>query len=271
MLENKSVTIDVDAIIKAKLGDRKVPGPIKNLIKRFLHQDDFNAYFCKGDVGYEFVEGFIRYIDVQIDVTGQENIPPEGRFTFVSNHPLGMLDAGFETAWLARRYNENVAVPANDFMMSLKQVGAYLVPVNKVGAQDRGLGELLNEAFKSDKQILFFPAGFCSRQINGVVTDIPWKKTFLTKSRETGRDIIPVWFSGQNSSRFYRISNWCKRLRLKTNLAMYTLPDELFRCRGKRFKMVIGKPIPHTLFTPDKTDSQWTTYVREQVYALKQD
>ena len=254
MLENKSVTIDVDAIIKAKLGDRKVPGPIKNLIKRFLHQDDFNAYFCKGDVGYEFVEGFIRYIDVQIDVIGQENIPPQGRFTFVSNHPLGMLDAGFETAWLARRYNENVAVPANDFMMSLKQVGAYLLPVNIVGAQDRGLSQILDDAFRSDKQILFFPAGLCSREING-----------------TGRDIIPVWFSGQNSKRFYRISNWCKRLRLKTNFAMYTLPDELFRCRGKRYKMVIGKPIPCTMFTPDKTDSQWTTYVRNQVYSLKQD
>ena len=119
--------------------------------------------------------------------------------------------------------------------------------------------------------MLFFPAGLCSRRINGVVTDIPWKKTFLTKSRETQRDIIPVWFSGQNSNRFYRISNWCKRLGLKTNLAMYTLPDELFRCRGKHYKMVIGKPIPHTMFTPDKTDSQWTTYVREQVYALKQD
>ena len=271
MQENKSVTIDVDAILKAKLGDRKVPRPIKGLIKRFLHQDDFNAYFCKGDVGYEFVEGFIRYIDVEIDVIGQENIPPQGRFTFVSNHPLGMLDAGFETAWLARRYNENVAVPANDFMMSLKQVGAYLVPVNKVGTQDRGLSQLLDEAFRSDKQMLFFPAGLCSREINGVVTDIPWKKTFLTKSRETQRDIIPVWFSGRNSKRFYRISNWCKRLGLKTNLAMYTLPDELFRCRGKRYKMVIGKPIPHTMFTTDKTDSQWTTYVREQVYSLKQD
>ena len=220
MPQNISTTIDVDAILKAKLGDRKVPRPVKSIIRKILHQDDFNAYFCKGDVGFEFVEGFIRYIDVQIDVIGQENIPPQGRFTFVSNHPLGMLDAGFETAWLARRYNENVAVPANDFMMSLKQVGAYLVPVNKVGVQDRSLSQLLDEAFRSDKQMLFFPAGLCSRRINGVVTDIPWKKTFLTKSRETQRDIIPVWFSGQNSNRFYRISNKFLILFISTSVCL---------------------------------------------------
>lgn len=271
MQENKSVTIDVDAILKNKFGERKIPGPIRYLIRRILHQDDFNEYFRKGDVGYEFVEGFIRFINVRIDVIGQENIPAQGRFTFVSNHPLGMLDAGFETAWLARRYNGNVAVPANDFMMSIKQVGAYLIPVNKVGAQDRSLGEILNDAFRSDRQILFFPAGSCSRQINGVITDTPWKKTFLTRSRETQRDIIPIWFSGQNSKRFYRIAKWCKRLGIKTNYAMYTLPDELFRSRGKQYKMVIGKPIPYTIFTPDKTDSQWVSYVRDQVYSLKQD
>lgn len=132
MHENKSVTIDVDAILKAKLADRKVPQPVKKLIKKVLHQDDFNAYFCKGDVGYEFVEGFIRYIDVQIDVTGQENIPPQGRFTFVSNHPLGMLDAGFETAWLARRYNENVAVPANDFMRLFSGFRVFGTAVNDI-------------------------------------------------------------------------------------------------------------------------------------------
>ena len=266
--ENTSALIDVDAILKKKMGDKWLPGPMISLVKRFLHQDDFNAYFSKGEVGYEFLFGLFDSLGYKVEVTGEENIPAEGRFTFVSNHPLGMLDAGFMTGWLARRYQEQIAVPANDFMMSIPQIRGYLLPVNKVGQQSRELGELLMEAFHSNKQLLIFPAGLCSRKIDGVVTDLPWKKTFLTKSRATRRDIIPIWFSGQNSKRFYRISDWCKRLRLKTNFAMLTLPDELFKARGGHYRMIIGKPIPYETFTKEKTDQEWIAYVREKVYAL---
>ena len=129
---------------------------------------------------------------------------------------------------------------------------------------------MLNEAFQSDRQMLYFPAGACSRKINGVITDLPWLKTFITKSRQSHRDIVPVWFSGRNSNRFYWIDKITKWLGKGQNLAMYTLPDEFFRARGKRFKMVIGKPIPWQSFTPEKTDAQWAEYVRERVYELAQ-
>ena len=52
---------------------------------------------------------------------------------------------------------------------------------------------------------------------------------------------------------------------------MLTLPSELFRYRGQHFKMVIGKPIPWQTFTPDKSDTDWAQYVRDQVFALAQE
>ena len=271
MGKNEVVLIDVEKVAMKATGGKKLPKFVINFLKKFVHEEDFNTYFREGTLGYEFIEGFLNYIDVKVDVFGEENIPEGKLLTFASNHPLGGVDAGFETGWFARRYNGKLAVPANDFMMSVKQVGEYLIPVNKMGRQGRGLGAILDEAFTSAKQILFFPAGLCSRRINGVITDLPWKKTFITKSRETKRDIVPVWFSGRNSRRFYFISDLCRILKLKTNYAMFTLPDELFRCRGKRFKMVIGKPIPWQTFTDEKSDLEWSNYVREQVYALKQD
>lgn len=270
MPKNSVVLIDTEAIVNKATKGKGLPRWIVRFIKKFIHEEDFNRNFRDGKLGWEFVEHFFNYIDVKVEVIGEENIPAEGLFTFASNHPLGGADAGFEVGYFAKRYNGNVCVPANNFLMNLKQLSEYLIPVNKVGAQGRELAQMLNEAFQSDRQMLYFPAGACSRKINGVITDLPWMKTFITKSRQTHRDIIPVWFSGRNSNRFYRIDKITKWLGWGQNLAMYTLPDEFFRSRGKRFKMVIGKPIPWQSFTSEKTDTQWAEYVRERVYELAQ-
>ena len=271
MPKNSIVLIDSEKVVLKATGGKRLPGFVMRFIKKFIHEEEFNRAFRKGYLGWEFMEHFFEDIDVKVEVTGEENIPAEGLFTFASNHPLGGADAGFQVAYFAKKYDGRVCVPANNFLMNIKQLSEYLIPVNKMGANNRDLTILLNEAFHSDRQMLFFPAGLCSRKIDGVITDLPWKKTFVTKSRETHRDIIPIWFSGQNSRRFYRISGLCKLLKLKTNFAMFTLPDELFKCRGKRFKMVIGKPIPWESLTPDKTDLEWAQYIREQVYTLKED
>ena len=69
-----------------------------------------------------------------------------------------------------------IVVPANDLMMSIRQVRDYLIPVNKLGGQGRDLAGALDEAFASDKQMLYFPAGLCSRKIDGIIQDLPWKQ-----------------------------------------------------------------------------------------------
>lgn len=269
-MANQVFLVDIDHVSRKLNHGRPLPGFVVSLLKRLLHQEDFNRYFREGKLGTEFLQGFLEYINVTVDVEGEENIPSEGRFTFVSNHPLGMLETCAESGFLAAKYDGRIAVPANDLMMSVKQVHEFMIPVNKLGGQSRELSGALDEAFASDKQMLYFPAGLCSRRIGGQIQDLPWKKSFITKSRKFGRDIVPIWFSGQNSKRFYRLDEWCKRLGIKFNLAMLTLPSELFRCRNGHFKMVIGKPIPCSTFTPERSDAEWAAYVREQVYALKQ-
>ena len=269
MNKNEPARVDADAIIARALHGKRLPGPIVRLVRKILHQDDFNAYFEQTtELGIPFSEGFLRYLDVELEVIGAENIPAQGRFTFASNHPLGMLDAIAEMSYLGRRYDGQLVIPANDLMMMFKQVQEYFIPVNKIGAQARELGNRLDEAFAGTRQMLIFPAGVCSRKIDGRIQDYPWKKTFISKSRQTQRDIIPVWFSGRNSNHFYRIDRLRNLLHLKLNLAMFTLADELFKCRGKRFRMVIGKPIPWQSLTRERKDAEWASFVREQVYAL---
>ncbi len=268
---NEPVRIDLDHIIKSRFGEKKVPQSVINWLKKFIHQDFMNGYLEKEYLGVEFAENLTPYWDVTVEVEGLEGVPDEGRFTFAGNHPLGGIDAMSVIAQVGRKYNGNIVVPANDFLMAIKPIAEYTIPINKMGGQSTELVKLMNDAFQSDRQVIIFPAGLCSRKIDGVVQDLPWKKTFITKSRETKRDVVPVWFSGQNSRRFYRLDRLRNLLHLKLNIAMLTLPDEMYRCQHKHYRMVFGKPIPWQTFTPEKRDAEWAAWVREQVYALKKE
>jgi putative hemolysin len=142
------------------------------------------------------------------------------------------------------------------------------VGINKLGGQARNFPTLVNETFQSNNHVIMFPAGLCSRLIDGQIHDIPWTKAFISKSVQTQRDIVPVHFIGENSPRFYRIAQWCKRLRLKFNIAMVTLPDEMYRSRGKHYTVRFGKPTPHQTFDSSRTPAQWAQWVEEEVYKI---
>ena len=115
-----------------------------------------------------------------------------------------------------------------------------------------------------------FPAGLNSRKINGKIRDLPWKKTFIVKSVKYKRDIVPIYFSGQNSERFYRIAKFSDTyIRNKINLAMLFLVDEMFKNIGKSFNIVFGKPISWQTFDKTRTPTEWANYVQAKVYELE--
>ena len=266
---NHTVTLDLDSIVKSRFGEKKIPRFILNWLKKFIHQDHLNGYLEKGYLGVEFAEKALEYYDVHVTVEGLENIPKDGRYCFAGNHPLGGIDALSVIGQVGRRFDGNIVIPANDFLMAIGPIAEYTIPVNKMGGQSADLVGLINDAFNSDRQVIIFPAGLCSRKIDGIVQDLPWKKTFITKSRMSHRDVVPVWFSGQNSRRFYRLDKLRNLLKLKLNIAMLTLPDELYKCQHKTYRLVFGTPIPWQTFTSGKRDAQWAAWVREKVYELK--
>ena len=268
-------TLDLDQILKNKMGARAkwVPQFLVNALKRLIHQDWLNVFIEReGEItGVQWVKDCLDYINVKVEVVGAENLPAvdAAPCTFVSNHPLGGADGVALGAILGERYDGRIKLFVNDLLMNLHGLAPLCVPVNKTGGQSRRLPELIKAAFDSENHVVTFPAGLCSRKIDGEIQDLPWKKTFITKSVETHRDVVPLFFEGKNSPRFYRIATWCKRLGMKFNLAMLYLPDELVKAGGKTFRVHVGKPIPWQTFTADKTVQEWTEYVRQQSYSLQ--
>ena len=275
MTEITEKTIDIDHILKGKMGSKAkfVPKFARNWLKRIIHQDEVNAFLwdSRDKTGVEWLEATLSYLDVTLEIEGKENLPAkdDGRlYTFVSNHPLGGADGVALGAIIGKQYDGRFRYLVNDLLMNLPGLAPLCIPINKTGHQSRNFPAMVEAGFKSDHHMLMFPAGLCSRKINGEIHDLDWKKTFITKSVETQRDVVPIHFSGENSDRFYRIANICKRLGIKFNIAMLFLVDEMYKNVHKTFRVTIGKPIPWQTFDKSKSATQWALHVEDIVYQL---
>jgi putative hemolysin len=270
---SEKMLIDIDAILASKAGKkaRYVPRFLVSYLKKIAHQEELNGFLENEQdrYGVEFIEDFFRFFDNSFEVEGMENLPSEGWHTFVSNHPLGAIDGMGLGMILGRHYDEKIKYLVNDLLMNIPQLKSLFIPINKTGRQAKNLPRQVDEAFKSENHILMFPAGICSRRTNGVIRDLEWKKTFITKSVQTQRDVVPIHFDGRNSDFFYNLANINKMLGLKFNIAMLYLADEMFKNRGQKFKVTIGKPIAWETFDKSKTPAEWAQYVQDVVYSLK--
>lgn len=268
-------TIDIDNILKGKMGTKAkwMPRPLVSWLKRIAHQDEVNAFLweSRNKVGTDWLEECVRYLQMTLEVKGRENLPnPEdGRlYTFVSNHPLGGEDGVALGAIIGRHYHSRFRYLVNDLLMNLPGLAPLCIPINKTGHQSRNFPAMVKAGFESQNHMLMYPAGICSRrQKDGTIRDIAWSKTFIQKSVEYQRDVVPIHFSGQNSNFFYRLANFSDK-HLPFNLAMLFLVDEMYKNVGKTFEVRIGKPIPWQTFDKSKSPQQWAQYVQDIVYSL---
>ena len=273
--EKAPFQIDVDEILRSKAGEKakRIPRFVVSWLKRRLHQDQVNDFLQKaGDQeGVPWLKAVLDYLDTKVEVKGLENLPSDAdgsRFTFVSNHPLGGQDGVALGYVLGTHYEGRIKYLVNDLLMFLPGLAPLCIPINKTGKQNRQFPAMVEAGFSGDDHILMFPAGLCSRRRHGVIRDLPWNKAFITKSVQHQRDVVPIYFSGRNSNKFYTIANVCKMLGLKFNLAMLYLVDELFKNQHKTFEVHIGRPIPWQTFDRSRTPAQWAAYVQDIVYQL---
>ena len=275
MSEQIEKTIDIDKVLHDKMGkkSRYVPRFAVSWLKHIIHQDEVNRFLWESRhlSGTEWLTECVHYLDMTLQIEGEENLPAkdDGRlYTFVSNHPLGGADGVALGSIIGRHYDGNFRYLVNDLLMNLPGLAPLCIPINKTGKQSRDFPAMVEAGFASSHHMLMFPAGLCSRKIDGQIHDLPWKKTFISKSVESHRDVVPIHFGGQNSEKFYRIANICKRLNLKFNVAMLFLVDEMYKNVGKTFRVVIGKPIPWQTFDKSKTPMEWAQFVQDTVYKL---
>jgi putative hemolysin len=270
--KKKIQLIDVEKVLNSKnpaLG-RAIPSFVVKYLKKIVHQEELNGFLKQfGHLeNAELINEGLQHFKIRYKVYGRENIPLTGRYIFVSNHPLGGLD-GLVFIYELSRYFREIKFPVNDILTSIENLNGIFLPVNKHGAQGKEAARMIEEAYASDCQILYFPAGLCSRKKRGKIKDLVWHKSFITKAVIHKRDVVPAYFSGRNSNFFYRLSNIRNFLGIKANIEMLYLADEMFKQKDKEIDLVFGPKISWETFNKTKSPVDWANWVRSKSYDLE--
>ncbi len=263
--------IDVERIIasKSKRALKYTPKFIISYLKKIVHQDYVNNFLQihQDKIGFDFVKAVLDEFHVKLKVEGLEFIDLTKKYIISANHPIGSLD-GLALMDVVGKIRKDIIFPVNDLLMNLPNLQPLFIPVNKHGSNIEN-ARIIDEAFSSNVLMLYFPAGLVSRKKKGIVEDLEWKKTFIRKSRDYFRDVIPVYIEGKNSDFFYRLANWRQRLGIKMNIEMLYLADEMFKQDGNEIKIKFGRPISYQTFDRTKKDIEWADVVKQQVYAMR--
>ena len=264
--------LDLNEILGPKMS-AKLPGFVKRFFARRLHIKQINDCIMKAEhyAGAGFFDEALDYVGITYKVRGEENIDLSKKYLFACNHPLGGPEALIIGSIFRKIYGDGFMVPSNQILYNMKPLQEFFVPVSVGGRQGREIAERIAGMFESDRQVLVFPAGLCAKSIKGVVTEMPWKKMFVAQARKYQRDVVPVHISGHNSKWYFFLSWLSRTLKLKFNLGMIFLVDELFKQRGNEFVITFGKPIEYDRFNKTKTDLQWADEVKNIVKNLASD
>ena len=264
--------IDVEKVFASKNPTllKLIPSFVIRYLKRIIHQEEINEFLIeKGHLkDSEFGKAILNDLfGARFETRGMDKLPDKGQFVFASNHPLGGLDGIALLVAVSRKYPK-LKFPVNDILLNLKSLSNIFVPINKHGGHSREAARLIEEAYRSDAQILMFPAGLVSRKKKGIIRDLPWKKNFVRKAIQHQRDIIPVHISGRNTNFFYKLANLRKRTGIKANIEMLYLPDEMFKQHGEYLTISFGSPIPWQTLKEKGTPEQWAAKIKDKSYEL---
>lgn len=277
-MENQSVSnhkeesfLDLDSVITNRNPAlRKImPRFVLNYLKKVIHQNDLNEIVRKNKNlhGIDFLDACLKGFGVNIIYKGLENVSAEGRWIVVSNHPLGGLD-GMALMWVIGKIRKDIVFPVNDLLMNIPNLRELFIPINKHGS-NAGNVRIIEDTFASDKAMLFFPAGLCSRKQKNGICDLEWKKSFIAKAKAYKRDIIPCFINGRNSDWFYNLARFRAFMGIKSNIEMLYLVDEMYKQRDKEIVITFGKPISYTTFDKKKTDLSWAQQLKNHVYSME--
>jgi len=265
--------IDLDEIIRNKNPRlaNMLPGFILRYLKRVIHERELNEIIFQNrdKFGLDFINSLLETYQAKITVNGLENIPKEGRYILVSNHPLGGLD-GIALMGVVGKVRKDIIFPVNDLLMNLPNLKVLFAPINKHGSNRENI-KIIEDVFASDVFILYFPAGLVSRKHGKKIMDLEWKKSFILWASKHKRDIIPVYIEAKNTNFFYNLARLRAFFRIKQNIEMLYLVDEMFKQKDKDLVITIGTAVPYSSFDNSHTSIEWAKIMKEKVYSLKQD
>jgi len=196
----------------------------------------------------EVMEHVSNLLTVQINRIGVENIPKNGRFMLVSNHPTGIAD-GVAVYDALKDIRPDMCFFANrDALRVAAKLEEMIIPVewvmdSRTKAKTRDMVKRMMRAFKDENAVIMFPSGKLARPSWQGLREHGWMSTTVNLARRNKAPIVPLHISGRNSLLYYLFCLTNNELR------DITLFNELLNKKNYPFTMTFGAPI-----APDALD-----------------
>lgn len=219
--------------------------------------------------GKEFTEQLLIHFQVYKNVISSqlENIPKEGPFIIVSNHPFGAFD-GIILFDVVSAIRPDFKILTNFILSHIKNLSDSFLPVNPFSDM-KGMKNSYGGVRAAKEHIInggglgLFPAGEVSTYHgNGYTEDIEWSQSMAKLIKNSGVPVIPVYFDGENSKIFHILGKVHPLLRTAQ------LPREMLKRQTKTVYMRIGKPISATEIS-EHSIASLRKYLRNRSYALE--
>jgi len=264
--------IDADKILKEtypNLNINKSNKLIGKLVKKLLHEDDFNQVISRNQHlrGFAFLDKLLKYFkfSYQVSPNCYANIPSEGRLLIVANHPIGTLD-GLALIKLIRSVRADVKIVANQVLTNMHPLKSIFLPIDVLSksTSHKQAYKAMLAALENEQAVIIFPAGEVSRISPKGIQDGDWKSGFIKLAKKTKCPILPIHIKAKNSPLFYTASTFYKPL------GTLLLVQEMFNKKHQEVKFTVGSPIPFQAFSDSKkTNKELSQKFRKHVLSLK--
>jgi putative hemolysin len=253
-----------------KLDKLKMPG-LAALLMEIMKINDVNKLFAQAQPkqGPEFVDAILEGIGVKIEFDEKElkNIPANGSFIAIANHPYGGIE-GMVLLKILCMVRPEAKLMANFILKKIPNLSDYFIAVNPFeniehSSSISGLKSTM-ELLANGTPIGIFPAGEVSsyKIETQQVTDRMWHPVVGKLIARAKVPVVPIYFHGNNGLLFNLLSLIHPALRTAK------LPSELFNKQGHSIKLRIGKPINVEEFPELNNPAKLLGFLRAKTYAL---
>ena len=220
--------------------------------------------------GREFADHLLENMNITIDVSAEqlENIPKEGGFVVVSNHPFGGIEGVMLLSAIAK-VRPDFKIMANFILSHIPNLKECFFAVNPFENNPEWKSSVSGikgaiQHIAAGNGLGVFPAGEVSRYHgHDFPEDLPWSTSIARIIKNAGVPVIPVFWEGQNSKLFYAVD------KIHSMLGTARLTRELANKHDTCFNLQIGKPILPAEVALYENPKDLAAYLRSRSYALE--
>ncbi|OAQ41593.1 hemolysin [Pedobacter psychrophilus] len=253
-----------------KLNKLRMPG-LASLLMEIMKINDINDTFeaAENFEGIDFVDEILRLVGVKVEISESDlkNIPLDGAFTAIANHPYGGIE-GLILIKVLCTVRPDAKVMANFILKKIPNLSDFFVAVNPFeniehSSSISGIKTTLS-LLKTGTPIGIFPAGEVSTYKLGQqqITDKLWHPVVGKLIGKAKVPVLPIYFHGNNGLLFNLLAL------IHPTLRTAKLPSELFNKKGHTIHVRIGKAIAFTDIPDNTNNTNMLAYLRAKTYAL---